>query len=327
MNREKMEIILHKIKEYDRIIIFRHFRPDGDAIGSSMGMREILRESFPEKEIYLLNSDYSDYLAFLGGEDEPIADELYSDALAIVLDTGTENRISNKKYSLCREIAKIDHHIDHQPYGDYCWIEEDKSSTCEMVAEFYHTFRDELKINKAAATYLYTGMVTDSGRFRFREVDGDTLRYAGMLLDVGIDTDTLYANLYIKDFKELKFQSYVYKKMKTTENGVVYIFVDRAMQKKFGLTSEQASACVSFMESIRGSLIWVAFIENTVNKHIRVRLRSRFVTVSEIAERYRGGGHACAAGATLHAKKEMKALLSECDARLKEYKENNEGWI
>ena len=119
MNREKMEIILQKIKEYNRIIIFRHFRPDGDAIGSTKGIREILKLSFPEKEIYLLNSDYSDYLDFLGGEDEPIADELYADALALVLDTGSENRISNKKYKLCREIAKIDHHIDHQPYGDY----------------------------------------------------------------------------------------------------------------------------------------------------------------------------------------------------------------
>lgn len=327
MNRENMEKILQKIKEYNRIIIFRHFRPDGDAIGSTKGMREILRLSFPEKEIYLLNSDYSNYLEFLGGEDEPIADELYADALAIVLDTGSEDRISNKKYKLCREIAKIDHHIDHQPYGDYCWIEENKSSTCEMVAEFYYTFRDELKINKEAATYLYTGMVTDSGRFRFREVDGDTMRYAGMLLDVGIDTNKLYANLYIKDFHELKFQSYVYKKMKMTENGVAYIFVDKAMQKKFGLTSEQASASVSFMESIRGSLIWVAFIENAEKKEIRVRMRSRFVQISDIAERYRGGGHSCAAGATLYSKKELKAILAEADAKLKEYKGSNEGWL
>ena len=327
MNREKMELVLQKIKEYNRIIIFRHFRPDGDAIGSTKGMREILRLSFPEKEIYLLNSDYSNYLEFLGGEDEPIADELYADALAIVLDTGSEDRISNKKYKLCREIAKIDHHIDHQPYGDYCWIEENKSSTCEMVAEFYYTFRDELKINKEAATYLYTGMVTDSGRFRFREIDGDTMRYAGMLLDVGIDTNKLYANLYIKDFHELKFQSYVYKKMKMTENGVAYIFVDKAMQKKFGLTSEQASASVSFMESIRGSLIWVAFIENAEKKEIRVRMRSRFVQISDIAERYRGGGHACAAGATLYSQKELKAILAEADAKLKEYKESNEGWL
>ena len=120
MNREQMEIILGKIKEYNKIIIFRHFRPDGDAIGSTKGMQAILRASFPEKEIYLLNSDYSDYLKFLGGEDEPIADELYADALALVLDTGTEDRISNQKYKLCREIVKIDHHIDHKPYGDYC---------------------------------------------------------------------------------------------------------------------------------------------------------------------------------------------------------------
>ena len=327
MNRESMEKILQKIKEYNRIIIFRHFRPDGDAIGSTKGMREILRLTYPEKEIYLLNADYSDYLSFLGGEDEPIADEMYANALALVLDTGTEDRISNQKYKLCREICKIDNHIDHKPYGDYCWIEEHKSSTCEMVAEFYYTFRDELKIDKTAATYLYAGMVTDSGRFRFREVCGDTMRYAGMLLDAGVDTDRLYANLYIKDFEELKFTSHVYKKMKITENGVAYVFVDKAMQEKFGLTLEQASACVSLMESIRGSLIWIAFIENTEKQNIRVRMRSRFVTVSEIAENYRGGGHACAAGATLLKKKEMADLLSDCDIRLKEYKENNEGWL
>lgn len=170
-------------------------------------------------------------------------------------------------------------------------------------------------------------MVTDSGRFRFRDVDGDTLRYAGMLLDLGIDTDTLYANLYIKSFEELKFQSHVYKKMKVTENGVAYVVIDKATQEKFGLTQEQASACVSFMESIRGCLIWIAFIENPEKKNIRVRLRSRFVTVSEIAENYRGGGHACAAGATLLKKKEIEQLLADCDARLKDYKENNEGWL
>lgn len=327
MNREKMKVILDKIKEYDRIIIFRHFRPDGDAIGSTKGMREILRLSFPEKEIYLLNSDYSDYLKFLGGEDEPIADELYADALALVLDTGSEERISNKKYKLCREIAKIDHHIDHQPYGDYCWIEEDKSSTCEMIAEFYYTFRDELKISKEAATYIYTGMVTDSGRFRFREVDGDTMRYAGLMLDQGVDTDMLYANLYIKDFSELKFQAQVYDKIQMTENGVAYIFVDREMQKKYGLTSEQASACVSYMESIRGSLIWVAFIEHPDKDEIRVRMRSRFVPVSDIAERYRGGGHACAAGATLFEKSEIDLVLAEADKKLREYKESHEGWL
>ena len=326
MNRESMEKILQKIKGYHRIIIFRHFRPDGDAVGSTKGMREILRLSFPKKEVYLINNDSSEYLRFLGGEDEPIADELYADALALVLDTGTEDRISNPKYKLCREIAKIDHHIDNQPFGDCSWIEEDISSTCQMVAAFYDTFRDELKINGEAATYLYTGMVTDSGRFRFRSIDGDTMRYAGMLLDVGVDTDTLYANLYSKDFADLKFQSYVYKKMNITKNGVVYVLVDRAMQKKFGLSNEQASATVSYMEGIRGSLIWIAFIEGE-DGAIRVRLRSRFVTVNHLAEQYGGGGHECACGATVHSKRELRALVADADKLLGDYKTNHGGWL
>ena len=326
MNIEKMRVILDKIKEYQRIIIFRHYRPDGDAIGSTKGFQAILKLTYPEKEIYLQNADFADYLAFLGGEDEPIDDSLYADALGIVLDTANTDRISNKKFSLCRELVKIDHHIEISPYGDYSWVEEEKSSTCEMVAEFYHTFRDELKIDKEAAFYIYAGMVTDSGRFRFRSVSGDTMRYAGMLLDMGIDIDVLYANLYMKEFDIFKFEAYAHKKMKITENGVAYLYVDAAMQKKFDLSSEDASASVSLMDSIKGSLIWIAFIENK-DKTIRVRLRSRFVKVNKIAEKYRGGGHDCACGATLHNKKELAALLADADALLKEYKENNKGWI
>ena len=327
-NIEVMRAILEKIKEYDRIIIFRHLRPDGDAVGSTKGLQAILKLTFPEKEIYLQNSDYCDYMKFLGPEDEPIADELYADALGIVVDTGTLDRISNKKYELCRELVKIDHHIDIKPYGDISWVEEERSSSCEMIAKFYDTFKDELKISAEAARYIYTGMVTDSGRFRYRSVSGDTLRLAGMLLDFGIDTDRLYANLYLDEYNALKFRAYVYNNMKMTDNGVVYIYVDRRMQKRFGLTSEQASNVISSLDSIRGSLIWLAFIDGKKGDDaIRVRLRSRFVTVNTLAEKYSGGGHDCAAGATVHSRKEMKALIAEADARLAKYKSENEGWI
>ena len=326
MNIESMRAILNKIKEYDRIIIFRHKRPDGDAVGSTKGLREILRLTYPEKEVLLINNDYADYVAFLGSEDEQIEDEKYADALGIVIDTATVERISNPKYALCKELVKIDHHIDIAPYGDYMWIEEEKSSACEMIAEFYYTFRDELKINKEAATYIYTGMVTDSGRFRYRDVSGDTLRYAGVMLDVGIDTDIIYANLYLDSFDVLKFKSHILKKIKLTKNGVAYMYIDTATREKFGMTLEQASACVSYMDSIRDSLIWLAFIDSG-DGSIRVRLRSRFVTVSELAERYHGGGHACAAGATVYSVDEMKRLIKEADKLHKEYKANNTGWL
>ena len=322
---ENMTTILNKIKEYNKIIIFRHFRPDGDAIGSTKGLQRILRLTYPEKTILLINDDYADYLAFLGGEDEKIADGEYADALGLVLDTGTEKRISNQKYKLCREVIKIDHHIPIENYGNYQWVEEERSSTCEMIAHFYDTFSDELKIDTEAATYIYAGMVTDSGRFRFRDVSPETMRLAGVLLKQNIDTDVLYANLYMKDFAEFKFEAHAHKKMKISENGVATLFVDKRMKKKLGITDEQASASVSFMDSIKGSLIWIAFIETDDN--IRVRLRSRFVKISDLAEKYRGGGHACAAGATLHSKSEMKALIAEADALLKDYKANNEGWL
>ena len=322
---ENMTTILNKIKEYNKIIIFRHFRPDGDATGSTKGLQRILQLTYPEKTVLLQNNDFADYLAFLGGEDEPIADEEYADALALVLDTGTEKRISNQKYKLCREIIKIDHHIPIENYGNYQWVEEERSSTCEMIAHFYDTFSDELKIDTEAATYIYAGMVTDSGRFRFRDVSPETMRLAGVMLKQNIDTDVLYANLYMKDFSEFKFEAHAHKKMQITENGVATLFVTKRMKKKLGITDEQASASVSFMDSIKGSLIWIAFIEGEEN--IRVRLRSRFVKISDLAEKYRGGGHACAAGATLYSKAEMKALIAEADSLLKEYKANNEGWL
>ena len=326
MNIEKMKSILDKIKEYDKIIIFRHKRPDGDAVGSTKGLREILRLTYPQKEIYLLNSDYSDYLAFLGDEDEEKSEEVYKDALGIVVDTATTDRISNPKYTLCREIVKIDHHIEKETYGAASWVEEEKSSASEMIAEFYYTFKDELKISKEAATYIFTGMVTDSGRFRFRSVSGDTMRYAGMLIEQGIDLDIIYSHLYMGDYNELKFKGYILGRIKLTENGVAYLYIDKAMREKYQLTLEQASACVSYMDSIKDSLIWIAFIECD-DGSIRVRLRARFVTISEVAEQYNGGGHACAAGATVYSKKEMKSLLSDADARLRCFKAENEGWL
>ena len=328
MNREIMEKILEKIKEYDRIMLFRHVRNDGDCVGATKGLKAILRLSFPEKEVYLIDDERSDFLSFLGPDDPAVPDEIYRDALGIVLDTATVARISIQKYKLCRELVKIDHHINITPYGDYAWVEEERSSTCEMVAKFYHTFRDQLKINKEAATYIYTGMVTDSGRFQFRSVSGDTMRYAGMLLDEGVDTDMLYAHLYLREFDYLKFKAYVYENMQITENGVAYIYVNQDMKDQFNLSNESASSVVSFLESIKGCLCWLAFIETGANEpSIRVRLRSRFLPINQVAENYRGGGHDCASGATVYNLMEMQALLAEADALVKNYKETHEDWL
>ena len=162
MSRDVMQSILQKIKEYDRILLFRHTRCDGDCVGATKGLARILKLTYPEKEIRILDGQHSSYLAFLGYDESPdvLSDEEYATSLGLVLDTGSERRISNPKYALCRELIKLDHHIDREPYGDLSWVEEHRSSTCEMVVAFYTAFSDELKIDREAATYLFTGMVT-----------------------------------------------------------------------------------------------------------------------------------------------------------------------
>ena len=328
MNYEVKKKIFEKIKEYDRIMLFRHVRNDGDCVGATKGLKAILKASFPEKEVYLIDTETAKYLEFMGPEDAPVAEELYTDALGIVLDTASEARISNKNYKLCKELIKIDHHIPLESYGDMQWVEEERSSCCEMIVAFYETFKDELTLNSEAATHLYTGMVTDSGRFKHSGISGDAMRCAGTLLDVGVDTDTLFARLYLEAFEYLKFKAHIYQKMQVTPNGVAYIFIDKAMQEQFNLSLEQASACVGTLDSIRGCIAWMALIENgDAEGSIRVRLRSRFVHINSIAEKYRGGGHACASGATVYGQEEMEALLADTDALVKEYKETHEGWL
>lgn len=323
-----MQTIFHKIKEYNRIMLFRHIRIDGDCVGATKGLKAIIQATWPEKEVFLIDSETSEFLAFLGPDDEAVSEELYKDALGIVLDTAVSDRISNPNYALCKEIIKIDHHIPVEDYGNYRWVEEHASSACEMIVKFYKTFEEELILTKEAATYLYTGMVTDSGRFRFSSVSGDTLRYAAILLEQGIDINTIYANLYMESFEMLKYKAYVYEKVQQTENGVAYIVVDREMQEKFHLNRESAGASVTYLEEIRDSLCWIAFIETEEpDGAIRVRLRSRFMTINGLAEQYHGGGHACACGATVYSKEEMQALLTDADTLIKEYKETHDGWL
>ena len=328
MNKEIKQKIFDKIREYDTIMLFRHVRPDGDCMGATKGLQAIIKATWPEKQVHLVATESAAYLAFLGKEDPDVSDEVYASALGIVLDTASENRIANKKYTLCKELIKIDHHIPLENYGDYIWVEEERSSCCEMVVVFYETFKDRLILNQEAAKCLYTGMVTDSGRFKYSGICGDTLRAAATLLDVGVDTDTLYANLYLEAYGYLKFKAEIYRRMEITENGIAYIYVDKAMQEEFNLSLEQASACVGTLDSIRDVICWMVFIENgDAEGSIRVRLRSRFVTINTIAEKYHGGGHACASGATVYSLEEMQSLLADADAHVKAYKETHEGWL
>ncbi len=312
--------ILDKIKAYNTIIIHRHVSPDGDAFGSAYGLREMLRTSFPEKKVLAVGSDTVEYLKFMG-EDDQVTEEDYKDALVIILDTADSKRISGKLYNTGKETIKIDHHLRVEDYANLNYVREEMPATAIVLIDFYNTFPKELKISSQGAMFLYLGTVTDTGRFRYSSVNGQTLRLAGTMLDKGFDTERMYANLNLKEKESMKLTGYVLNNFKMTENGVCYIYLSKRIQKKFKVGTEEATAQVNVMDSVKGGLIWILFVE--FDNIIRVRLRSRFIGVNDIARQFNGGGHMQASGASVKNKKEMKKMIDMADEALKIYKEEH----
>lgn len=318
--------ILEKIKQYDTIIIHRHERPDGDCIGSQMGLYYLIKDNFKEKAVYAVGDELPAYLGQYG-TNVSVEDSVYEGALVIVVDTANEKRICDKRYNTGSYLIKIDHHDDSPAFGDIYYVDETSPACASIMVDMYKAWKEQdsnITMTKEAATSLMLGMVTDTGRFRYRGTCRKTLENAGLLLDSGVELDELYTSLYTKDKEELKLQGYVCENFKVTPNGVAYIYFDKETMEKYNVDKDTAAACVNILDSIKGSLIWATFIEqNEETGEIRTRLRSRFVSINEVATHYRGGGHLQAAGATVYNEEEKESLLSDLDALLKEYKENN----
>lgn len=315
-----LENILEKIKEYDTIIIHRHMRPDGDCIGCQFGLKYFLEDNFPDKHIYAVGDDVPDYLSFIGKSEECSLD-LYNNALVFVLDTSVKSRICLDSFDKGSYLIKIDHHDDSEPFGDIEYVDAKSPACAQIIAKMISTWN--LELSERAAIALYTGLVSDTGRFKFRGVDEKTFEAAGYLSCKITDIPKIYEQLELKDLNTYILQAYLYKHMKHTPHGVMYIHFTKSICKRFGVSKEDAAALVSCMASIKGYPVWITFVDYPDN--IRVRLRSRNIAINDVAKKYRGGGHLQAAGATIYNKKEIKALLNDADKCVEIYmKEHNE---
>ena len=311
-----MEQILNKIKEYKKILIHGHKRPDGDCLGSQFGLQSIIKESFPDKEVYVVG-EVSDYVSFLGTPDT-ITDDTYNNALVIVVDCGNKDRISDQRFNLAKEIIKIDHHEVVEDYGTINYVEVHKAACAQIITEFMVKYN--LKISKEGATALYVGILTDTGRFRFDSVNGDTLRAAARLIDLGVDVEYVDARLSIETMNTIRLKGYVLENFETTPSGFAYIKMTRDVINRFEVSDENAAALVSNLGGIEGYPVWALFMEYPDNE-IRIRLRSRGPRIDLLANQYRGGGHQKASGASLENWDELEKFIEDVDNLLKEYKE------
>ncbi len=304
------EAVLDCIKEYDTIIIHRHSRPDGDAMGSQIGMKNIILENFPEKKVYTVG-DSTKFFGFLPDSTmDQIPDSAFEGALCLLLDFAASPLASDERYKLAAKTARIDHHIYCETFTDVEVVDSSFESCCGMVTAF--AVESGLKINETAGVALYTGMLTDSGRFRYDSVSPRTFRLAAELVGTGFDTNELYRNLYSDEFEGKLLKAKFTLKVQFTENKVAYIYTTREELKELGADEFSVSrGMVGTMADVKGVDIWVNFTES--EEGVLCELRSSRFNINPIAVKYGGGGHAKASGATVPDRETAMAMLSDLD--------------
>ncbi|MEG1504197.1 MAG: bifunctional oligoribonuclease/PAP phosphatase NrnA [Enterococcus sp.] len=311
------EKIVAMIQQYDRIIIHRHMRPDPDALGSQCGLAEILRATYPEKDIYQVGGPVEG-LGFLAEMDE-IADDLYIGALVIVTDTANAPRISDERYKLGDKLIKIDHHPNDDPYGDLLWVNTKASSCSEIIADL--AFTEDLVITENAARLLYGGIVGDTGRFLYPATTSHTLMVAAKLLDHGFDSAKLNRQIDQISLEVAKLSGYLYQNLQIDEQGAGYVILDQAILNKYGIKDSDTAALVPLPGTIDTVLAWAVFVEQPEG-YYRVRLRSKGPVINELAKQYHGGGHPLASGANAKDQAMCQEIYQKIQVLCADYQEN-----
>ena len=302
--------ILQEILQYDKIIIHRHSNPDGDALGSQIGLRLIIEENFPGKKVFTVGDPAKRYSFMARSKMDEIDDSVYGGALAIILDTSAKSLISDERYTLAARTVRIDHHIFCEKIADLELVDTSFESCAGLVAAFAKECG--LRLTPLAAKTLYTGMITDSGRFRYDSTSAQTFRTAAFLFEQEFDTNDIYRNLYTDDFAHIRLKAEFVLKIKFTEHKVAYIYTTLEEAKAIGADTFAISrGMVGTMAEIRGIDVWVNFTET--EDGVLCEIRSSKYNINPIAVKYGGGGHKKASGATVADREEAMRMLADLD--------------
>lgn len=302
------EPILSLIREYPRIILHRHKNPDGDALGAQLGLKCILKDTYPDKEIYAVGDMTTRYAFMADGPMDEVADTTFDGALAIILDTSGAALISDGRYTAAAATARLDHHVFLEQIADCEVTDTSYESCCGLVAAM--AMEGGLTVSPKAAKLLYTGMVTDSGRFRYDSTSAQTFRLASFLMERRFDTADIYRNLYGDELAMIRLRAKYALRIMTTPHRVAYIYTTREEADGYGVDDFTLSrGMVNVMAEIRGIDTWVNFTETAGG--VLCEIRSNRYNINPIAVKYGGGGHQKASGATLKDKEQAMALLND----------------
>lgn len=299
-------VIKELIEKYSKIIVHRHYNPDGDALGSQLGMKRIIELNYPDKEVYAVGDE--NVFQYLGKMDT-ISDDKYEGALAIILDVSVERLVSDDRYKLADHVLVIDHHLNPSDIADTEFNDSSQIACAQIVADF--AISNDMKLDELAATPLFAGITTDSGRFKYPLTDAKTFEIVAHLIKCGADMHFVYDKLYTEELNFKKLRGYFINNFNVFKEAVAFMKNDNDVKEAFNVNTFTVSrAMVNQMADIEGIQIWANFTRDD-NEEILVELRSKRLSIVDVAKKYGGGGHALACGCTLKSFEEADLVLAD----------------
>lgn len=307
ISQKELENFKKIIDEADTIAISAHINPDGDALGSALGLRKSL-ELFGKKSDVIKISEVDDYLKFLPQIDFYKNPSKKEYDLFIIVDCLEFDRI-DKAIEICKKSKKvlvIDHHEGGSIKTDLNIIHSDSPASCELVYEIIK--RLNLPIDKEIATLLYAGLVTDTGRFLYSNISELTFYTAADLYKIGADFEMIYKNLYQnKEISKLQFENHLLNKVEF-KKPYALVGVSQKTCKDFGVQMGDSESVVNMLRDLKGIEV-ACLVKEYGENEFKISLRSKdYLDVSKIARDNGGGGHIRASGFTINTDSMDKAL-------------------
>ncbi|ARU90855.1 DHH family protein [Spiroplasma clarkii] len=306
INSKQAQQLTKTIEAYQKIIIAKHIAPDWDAQGSALGLKEIILANFPKKEVYVVGKVFNSDKNFV--DEEKLNPEIIAQALLITVDVANFERIDFTFKNDVKEVFKIDHHLEVDDFASHKLVDDKAIACTQVIVQWAQACN--LQVNKDAATNLYFGLITDSGRFLYNKTNQETFNCASFLMDCGINLQEIYDKLYLKKLDVEKWLHHAFgMAVFDTAYPIAYIKITLADWKDHNITEEEVKRAVSVLSGIRDIEIWFIAYESLETEKIKVSLRSRHYEINRVAVKHNGGGHMLASGAKLNNFEEIENLM------------------
>lgn len=327
MNTNDINSLKTLLSSPKAIVIIPHKNPDGDAVGSTLGLYHYLKQ-YNHNATIIAPNDYPDFLKWMPEEDSILkydlqkeeSDTLIDNAeLIFTLDFNSLGRIGHMEASVSNSKAikiMIDHHQQPDDYATYTYSDVSMSSTCEMVYNFIEMLDDIDKINSDIATCLYTGIMTDTGSFRFPSTTSATHTIIGQLIEKGANNSEIHNNIYdTNSYARLQLLGRALSNLKVIpEYRTAYITLTQEELNSFDFKKGDTEGFVNYGLSLKGIIFAAIFIESHQDEIIKISLRSKGdFSVNELSRtHFHGGGHTNAAGgkSDLNLKETIEKFIS-----------------